>query len=282
MRASIVFSDMDFELTIEDSDGQTIHKHRYQSVSDTVAWAGVLDDIETLNPKDSVLGLIRTVFFVEQEEGDEDDDKYQDVHWTPAMRAAASRILDDRHAARHVECNTNLSRATYNTLLQEYPSLKPMLLGTLRKHIFDAQTFNLSSTVYRSAAEMKKDHLISCNYSPTQEFSTLREKGLEIIEQGFCDLEERDSDRKFSKKPQQISGPEAQKRDAFIDRFQKIAIGNSCGDSLHEEFGAWDDRNVGVNSNDSDYEEEMNARQPDISCPFLVWATAICSSAWKD
>lgn len=150
-----MFSDMDFELTIEDSDVQTIHKHRYQSVSDTVAWvwrelwifasqspfeAGVLDDIETLHSKDSVLGLIRTVFFrsvsvdlknytatlayhinskVEQEEGDEDDDKYQDVHWTPAMRAAASRILDDRHAARHVECNTNLSRATYNTLLQE-------------------------------------------------------------------------------------------------------------------------------------------------------------------
>ncbi|KAJ3874665.1 hypothetical protein F5051DRAFT_473304 [Lentinula edodes] len=221
----------------------------------------------------------------EQEEGDEDevkDDKYQDVHWTPAMHAAASRILDDRHAARLVEFNINLSRATYNTLFQKHPELKPMLFGTLRKHIFifDAQTSNLSSTVYRSAAEIfakdSPDDLprlhdalsyrekrssgtmqLFAKYFSTQESSTLREKGLEIIEQGIC-------------------GPEAQKRDAFIDKFQKVAISNSFGDSYHEEFGAWDDRDVGVKSDDSDYEEEMNACQPDISRPFLVWATALC------
>ncbi|KAJ3856413.1 hypothetical protein EV368DRAFT_61702 [Lentinula lateritia] len=248
MTASIVFSDMDFELTIEDSDGQTIHKHRYQS-------AGVLDDIEALHPKDSVLGLIRTVFFVEQEEGDEDDDKYQDVHWTPAMRAAASRILDDRHAARHVECNTNLSRATYNTLLQEYPSLKPMLLGTLRKHIFDAQTFNLSSTVYRSAAEMfAKDF-------PDDPPQTSRCIGLEIIEKGFCGV------KSIVMSEIEDTFPRNGDANGWLQE-RKIAIGNSCGDSLYEEFGAWDDRNVGVNSNDSDYAEEMNA--PIFSSPIII------------
>ncbi|KAJ3894174.1 hypothetical protein GG344DRAFT_74303 [Lentinula edodes] len=336
------FSDMDFELTIEDSDGQTVYKHRYQPVSDTVAWmwrelwisasasqspfeAGILDDVESLNLKDSVLGLIRTGNLVEQEEGDEDDDEYQDAHWTPSMRAAASRVLDARHAARLVEFNTNLSTAVYNTLLQESPKIKPMLLDTLRKHVFGAQTSKFSSNVYRSAAEIfakdSPDDLpklhdalpswekssdimqLFVKHFSTQESSTLREKGLQIIEQGFCDarssvmseiedtfpgfdeaydwLEERVSEGKISKKePQQRFGPEARKRDAFIDKFEDIAIRNRYGDSYREEFGYWDDRDVGVDSDDSDYEEQMDIRQPDMSRPFLIWATALCE--WPD
>ncbi|KAJ3812668.1 hypothetical protein F5876DRAFT_63781 [Lentinula aff. lateritia] len=269
MTASIVFSDMDFELTIEDSDGQTIHKHRYQSVSDTVAWvwrelwiSAFLLNLHSRRASlmTSKLSIPKTLcwdlfeqFF--SEEGDEDDDKYQDVHWTPAMRAAASRILDDRHAARHVECNTNLSRATYNTLLQEYPSLKPMLLGTLRKHIFDAQTFNLSSTVYRSAAEMfAKDF-------PDDPPQTSRCIGLEIIEKGFCGV------KSIVMSEIEDTFPRNGDANGWLQE-RKIAIGNSCGDSLYEEFGAWDDRNVGVNSNDSDYAEEMNA--PIFSSPIII------------
>ena len=86
--------------------------------------------------------------------------------------------------------------------------------------------------------------------------------------------EQIDRGKVSKKEPQTHFGPEARKRDALITKFEEFAISNS-GDS-YEEFGYWDDSNGGLDSDDSDYGEQMDIRQPDLSRSFVVWATALC------
>lgn len=250
------------------------------------------------------------------------DDEFLDMHWTPAMHDAASKLLDSRQKARIASFETNLSGNAYYAILKESPHLKPTLLETLRKGVLDADR-DISSDVYKSAAQIflkespekmlelynalpsgeKSNDLLQLfvKHFATQESPEIRAKGLQVIEQGFrgaqsrvfdeimdtfpgfdeaCDwLEDKVDEGKISKKePASQFGPEARKRDTFIEKFEKIAVGRD----EYGESGYWDDADVGVDSDDSDYKEEMEARHPDLTRPFLIWVTELCQWPQKE
>lgn len=122
------------------------------------------------------------------------------------MRAAAIRLLDERHQVRVKAFERNISSLLYRQICSEAPGLKEQLLESTRKYIFNQKAYP-SDTAYRASAEIFKadspDDLIKLfdtlpEYRNTEETKKIifdafaksdspeiRQKALDLIAQGL-------------------------------------------------------------------------------------------------
>lgn len=182
------FCDMDFEVTITNSDEVTIYEEASADIDHTLAWMwkeilitaatkgaptkDIESDIERLKIKNDVYSFIRkdggkssfnvdflalqflkcTVHLVENTyyTGYE----FWDAHWTTAMKKTASRLLVSRHAAHIASFKEAPSFRLYKRLVKESPDLKATLLEATRTAILPSSPSARPTITYGAATDI--------------------------------------------------------------------------------------------------------------------------------